>query len=91
LRIACWLPKATKTHSEYVHSLACQFLMWFTTTSCILQKKSMWDLWWTKWHRDRFCSEFFDIPVTIFQTLLHAFFNGFLTVHHSVDLNLSPT
>jgi hypothetical protein len=27
LRIACWLPKATKTHSEYVHSLACQFLM----------------------------------------------------------------
>jgi len=21
--------------------------------------QSVWDLWWTKWHWDRFCSEFF--------------------------------
>jgi hypothetical protein len=24
-----------------------------------------WDLWWTKWHWDRFFSEFFGFPVTI--------------------------
>jgi hypothetical protein len=25
----------------------------------------MWDLWWTKWHWDRFFSEFFDFPLSI--------------------------
>jgi hypothetical protein len=29
--------------------------------------------------------------VTKAPTLISLFFNGFLTVHHSVDLNLSPT
>jgi hypothetical protein len=27
--------------------------------------QSMWDLWWTKWHWDRFFSEFFGFPVTV--------------------------
>jgi hypothetical protein len=25
----------------------------------------MWDLWWTKWHWDRFFSEFFGFPLSI--------------------------
>ena len=27
--------------------------------------QSMWDLWWTKWHRDRFFSEYFGFPLSI--------------------------
>jgi hypothetical protein len=27
--------------------------------------QSMWDLWWTKWHCDRFFSEFFGFPLSI--------------------------
>jgi hypothetical protein len=27
--------------------------------------QSMWDLWWKKWHWDRFFSEFFGFPVNI--------------------------
>jgi hypothetical protein len=30
-----------------------------------LQDQSMWDLWWTKWHWDRFLSEFFGFPLSI--------------------------
>jgi hypothetical protein len=26
----------------------------------------MWDLWWTKWHWDRFFSEFFGFPLSIY-------------------------
>jgi hypothetical protein len=25
----------------------------------------MWDLWWTKWHWDRFLSEYFGFPLSI--------------------------
>jgi hypothetical protein len=25
----------------------------------------MWDLWWTKWHLDRFLSEYFGFPLSI--------------------------
>jgi hypothetical protein len=25
----------------------------------------MWDLWWTKWHWDRFFSEYFSFPLSI--------------------------
>jgi hypothetical protein len=25
----------------------------------------MWDLWWTKWHRNRFFSEYFGFPMSI--------------------------
>jgi hypothetical protein len=25
----------------------------------------MWDLWWTKWHWDRFFSEFLDFPLSV--------------------------
>jgi hypothetical protein len=27
--------------------------------------QSMWDLWWTKWHWDRFSPEFFGFPLSI--------------------------
>jgi hypothetical protein len=27
--------------------------------------RSMWDLWWTKWHWDRFLSEYFGFPLSI--------------------------
>jgi hypothetical protein len=27
--------------------------------------QSMWDLWWTEWHWDRFFTEFFDFPPSI--------------------------
>ena len=26
---------------------------------------SMWDLWWTKWHWDRFFPEYFGFPLSI--------------------------
>jgi hypothetical protein len=26
---------------------------------------SVWDLWWTKWHWDRFFSEYFGFPLSI--------------------------
>jgi hypothetical protein len=25
----------------------------------------MWDLWWTKWHWDRFCSQYFAFPLSV--------------------------
>jgi hypothetical protein len=25
----------------------------------------MWDLWWTKWHWDRFFSEYFGFPLSV--------------------------
>ena len=28
-------------------------------------RSSMWDLWWTKWHWDRFFSEYFGFPLSI--------------------------
>jgi hypothetical protein len=31
----------------------------------------MWDLWWAKWHCDRFFSKFFSFPVSIIPPLLH--------------------
>jgi hypothetical protein len=33
----------------------------------------MWDLWWTKWHWDRFFVKYFDFPLSIYSTvtLLH--------------------
>jgi hypothetical protein len=30
----------------------------------------MWDLWWTKWHWDRFLSEFFGFPLSTYQRKL---------------------
>jgi hypothetical protein len=27
--------------------------------------QSVWDLWWTKWHWDRFFSEFFGFPLSV--------------------------
>jgi hypothetical protein len=30
--------------------------------------QSMWDLWWTKWHWDRFFSEFFGFPLWIYHS-----------------------
>jgi hypothetical protein len=27
--------------------------------------RSMWDLWWTKWHWDRFFSQHFGFPLSI--------------------------
>jgi hypothetical protein len=30
--------------------------------------QSMWDLWWTKWHSDRFLSEFFGFPLSIYHS-----------------------
>jgi hypothetical protein len=35
------------------------------------QVKSMWDLWWTKWHWDRFFSEFRFSPVNFIPLVLH--------------------
>jgi hypothetical protein len=28
----------------------------------------MWDLWWTKWHWDRFFSEFFRFPLSVYHS-----------------------
>jgi hypothetical protein len=28
----------------------------------------MWDLWWTKWHWDRFFSEFFGLPLSVYHS-----------------------
>jgi hypothetical protein len=25
----------------------------------------MWDLWWTKWHWDRFFAEYFSFPLSV--------------------------
>jgi hypothetical protein len=33
-------------------------------------EKSMWDLWWTKWHWDRFFSESFGIPLSIYHSTI---------------------
>jgi hypothetical protein len=30
--------------------------------------QSMWDLWWTKWHWDRFLAEFFGFPLSIYHS-----------------------
>jgi hypothetical protein len=30
-----------------------------------MTRSIQWDLWWTKWHWDRFFSEFFDFPLSI--------------------------
>ena len=27
--------------------------------------QSMWDLWWTKWHWDRFFPEYFGFPLSV--------------------------
>jgi hypothetical protein len=27
--------------------------------------QSMWDLWWTKWHWDRFYPEYFGFPLSL--------------------------
>jgi hypothetical protein len=27
--------------------------------------QSMWDLWWTKWHWDRFFPEYFGVPLSV--------------------------
>jgi hypothetical protein len=27
--------------------------------------QSMWDLWWTKWHWDRFLPEYFGFPLSV--------------------------
>jgi hypothetical protein len=29
------------------------------------RSQSMWDLWWTKWHCDRFFPEYFGFPLSI--------------------------
>jgi hypothetical protein len=31
----------------------------------------MWDLWWTKWHLDRFFPEYFGFPVNFIPRVLH--------------------
>jgi hypothetical protein len=30
--------------------------------------QTMWDLWWTKWHWDRFCPEYFRFPCQFHST-----------------------
>jgi hypothetical protein len=32
---------------------------------CSIPGQSMWDLWWTKWHWDRFFPEYFGFPLSI--------------------------
>jgi hypothetical protein len=32
--------------------------------------QSMWDMWWTKWHWDRFFSEFFGFPPSIYHSIV---------------------
>ena len=32
---------------------------------CLKEDHSMWDLWWTKWHWDRFFPEYFGFPLSI--------------------------
>jgi hypothetical protein len=31
----------------------------------VQSRVSMWDLWWTKWHWDRFFPEYFGFPLSI--------------------------
>jgi hypothetical protein len=40
---------------------------WFKEIIAVYIKNhtKMWDLWWTKWHWDRFFSEFFGFPLSI--------------------------
>jgi len=47
MRIGCWIPKATNTHSEYVISIAIQRLQWlreraecciYTKFTCLVNK-----------------------------------------------------
>jgi hypothetical protein len=33
------------------------------------ETQSVWDLWWTEWHWDRFFSEFFGSPLSIQYTI----------------------
>jgi hypothetical protein len=43
----------------------------------------MWDLWWTKWHWDRFFSEFFGFPLSIYHSTVA------LQTHHLGNANVS--
>jgi hypothetical protein len=47
-------------------------LMSFTLQAQVQsQAKSMWDLWWTKWHWDKFFSEYFGFSITIIPPMFH--------------------
>jgi hypothetical protein len=35
------------------------------TAQARVQSRVMWDLWWTKWHWDRFLPEYFGFPLSI--------------------------
>jgi hypothetical protein len=32
--------------------------------------QSMWNLWWTKWHWDRFFSELFGFPLSVYHSTI---------------------
>jgi hypothetical protein len=41
LRIACWIPKATKTHSEYVIIIAFTMQQWLPERALVLSHSIM--------------------------------------------------
>jgi hypothetical protein len=54
----------------------------------------MWDLWWTKYHWDRFFSKFFSFPVYIIPSGLQTHIynlgmNNMPAGGHSSDINVS--
>ena len=43
-----------------------------TAEARVRSRVPMWDLWWTKWHWDRFLPEYFGFPLSIsFQPVFH--------------------
>ena len=41
LRIACWIPKATNTHSEYVILIALSLQQWFHGSASMLRYSTL--------------------------------------------------
>jgi hypothetical protein len=81
MRIACWITKATDTHSEYVlirisfstatmvERTHLNVALYVLRTACLYNTEAksipgqcMGDLWWTKWHWDRFLSVYVGLP-----------------------------
>jgi hypothetical protein len=45
----------------------------------------MWDLWWTKWHWDRFFPEYFGFPCQFHSTGAPLLGKGQKASHHTLD------
>jgi hypothetical protein len=50
-----------------------------TTEVRVHARMSMWDLWWTKWHWERFFFEFFGFPLSV------SFHRGSMLTYHLGD------